>query len=348
MVSKKMTKEENNYDEENNEEVEEAKREGEKDFFSSIEEIPGVGPATSAKLREIGYSTPEALATASVIELVKAGISEKVATKIIAEARSRVETRFITALELLEKRKEIRRLTTGSKALDDLLGGGIETMSITEFFGEFGTGKSQICHQLSVNVQLPYEKGGLEGAALYIDTENTFRPERIMTMAAHVGLDPKQALKNIIVAEAYNSDHQILILEKSDEIIKKNNVKLIIIDSLTAHFRSEYLGRDTLALRQQKLNSHLHRLERLAVAFNLAAVVTNQVMAKPDEFFGLGAYPVGGHILGHRSQTRVFLRKAAGGKGNRVARLIVAVDRPEGEAVFKIDENGISDADSSE
>ncbi len=216
-------------DSEDEEKENETEQENEhSESYSDIEDIPGIGPATLAKLKEIGYSTPESLATASIIELVKAGISEKVASKIISEARGKVETSFVTALDLLEKRKSIRRITTGSKALDELLGGGIETMSITEFFGEFGTGKSQICHQLSVNVQLPYEKGGLAGGALYIDTENTFRPERIMTMAANVGLDPQEALKNIIVAEAYNSDHQMLILERSDEIIKEKNIKLVI------------------------------------------------------------------------------------------------------------------------
>ena len=152
-------------------------------------------------------------------------------------------------------------------------------------------------------------------------------------------------MSNIVVAEAYNSDHQILILEKADQIIKNNNIKLIVVDSLTSHFRSEYLGRESLAARQQKLNSHLHRLERLTVAFNAAAVVTNQVMSRPDDFFGLGAYPVGGHIVAHRSHTRIFLRKAAGGKGNRVARLVVSLDRPEGECVFRIAEEGISDVE---
>jgi len=322
--------------------------ESEKSRFESLEEIPGVGPATVAKLKEIGYSTVESLATASVIELVKAGISDKVAARIISQARQGIQIDFTTALEVLEKRKEIKRITTGSKALDELLGGGIETMAITEFFGEYGTGKSQICHQLCVNAQLPPEKGGLDGSVLYIDTENTFRPERIITMASNVGLNPEQTLKRIIVADAYNSDHQILVLEKSDEIIKRNDVKLVIIDSLTSHFRSEYLGRESLVTRQQKLNAHLHRLERLVVAFNLVAVVSNQVMAKPDEFFGLGAYPIGGHVLGHRSHNRIFVRKAAGGKGNRVARLVVSVDRPEGEAMFRIDEKGISDAEEVE
>jgi DNA repair protein RadA len=315
--------------------------------YSAIEDIPGIGPATLAKLKEIGYSTIESLATASVHELMKAGMSDKVATRIISQARQGVDVEFLSGLEMLEKRKMVRRVTTSSKSLDDLLGGGIETMSITEFYGEYGTGKSQICHQLCANVQLPIERGGLDGSCLYIDTENSFRPERVTTMATHLGLDPESVLKRVIVAEAYNSDHQILILEKADEVIKANGVKLLIIDSLISHFRSEYLGRDTLVTRQQKLNSHLHRLERLCMAFNLSAIVTNQVMARPDEFFGLGAYPVGGHILGHRSHSRIFVRKAAGGHGNRVARLVVSVDRPEGEAMFKIGEMGVSDAEET-
>jgi DNA repair protein RadA len=315
--------------------------------YADLEDIPGIGPATLAKLKEIGYSTIESLATASVYELVKAGMSDKVASRIISQARQGVDVEFLSGLEMLEKRKMVRRTTTSSKSLDDLLGGGIETMSITEFYGEYGTGKSQICHQLSVNVQLPIEKGGIDGSCLYIDTENSFRPERITTMATHLGLDPESVLKRVVVAEAYNSDHQMLILERADEVIKAHGVKLLIIDSLISHFRSEYLGRDTLVTRQQKLNKHLHKLERLCMAFNLSAVVTNQVMARPDEFFGLGAYPVGGHILGHRSHSRIFVRKAAGGHGNRVARLVVSVDRPEGEAMFKIGEIGVSDAEET-
>ncbi|MBO3803000.1 MAG: DNA repair and recombination protein RadA [Candidatus Brockarchaeota archaeon] len=313
--------------------------------YATIEDIPGVGPATASKLMEMGYSTVESLATAAVNELVRAGMSDKAAMRIVSLARDATEVRFVPASEILARRANIQRLSTGSKNLDGLIGGGLETMTITEFFGEYGTGKSQICHQLCINVQLPFGKGGLGGNALYLDTENTFRPERIVQMAKRTGLDPEKVVSNIVVAEAYNSDHQILILEKADQIIKANNIKLIVVDSLTSHFRSEYLGRESLAARQQKLNSHLHRLERLTVAFNAAAVVTNQVMSRPDDFFGLGAYPVGGHIVGHRSHTRIFLRKAAGGKGNRVARLVVSLDRPEGECVFRIAEEGISDVE---
>ncbi|MEM3941591.1 MAG: DNA repair and recombination protein RadA [Candidatus Bathyarchaeia archaeon] len=315
--------------------------------YETLEDLPGVGPATAQKLRELGFHTIEALAMATVKELEPAGISEKKALAIINAARSSIGISFIRANELLKMRQRVLRLTTGSKALDKLLGGGLETQAITEFSGEYGSGKSQICHQLCVNVQLPPEKGGLGGAALYIDTENTFRTERIVQMARHLGLDPEEVTKNIIYAEAYTSDHQMFLLENADEIIKENNVKLIIIDSLTAHFRSEYIGREMLASRQQKLNQHMHKLLKLARAFNAVAVVTNQVMAKPDMFFGDAISPIGGHIVGHTSHTRVYLRKAPRGPV-RIARLVSSPYLPEGEEVFKITENGVEDVSEEE
>jgi DNA repair protein RadA len=267
--------------------------------YEVIEDLPGVGPATAEKLRELGFQTVESLAIATIKELVPAGIGEKQAGKIISEARNTIAMTFIRADELIKMRQNVQRLTTGSKAADELVGGGLETQTITEFYGEYGVGKSIMCHQLAVNAHLPQERGGLNGAALYLDTENTFRPEWIVRMAEPLGLDPKEVAENIIYCEAYNSDHQILLLEKADKVIKENNVRLIIVDSLTAHFRSEYLGREMLAERQQKLNSHMHRLVRLARAFNAVAVVTNQVMSKPDAFFAMAVEPVGGHVVAH-------------------------------------------------
>jgi DNA repair protein RadA len=313
-----------------------------KKVYKTIEDLPGIGPATAQKLRNLGFHTVEALATATIRELAPAGIGEKKASEIIFAARSSLTLSFIRADELLKMRQNVLRLTTGSKALDRLLDGGLETQAITEFYGEYGSGKSQLCHQLCVNVQLPPERGGLDGGALYIDTENTFRTERIVQMAKYLGLDPQEVVRNIIYAEAYTSDHQIFLLENSDEIIKENNIKLIVIDSLTAHFRSEYLGREMLAARQQKLNKHLHKLIRLARVFNAVAVVTNQVMAKPDVFFGDSVHPVGGHIVAHTSHTRVYLRKTSRGPV-RIARLVSSPYLPEGEDVFKITENGIED-----
>jgi len=314
----------------------------EKKKYELIEDIPGVGPATAEKLREKGFHTVESLATATIRELTQTGVNEKQAAKVIAEARDSLALNFVRADELIKMRQNVRRLSTGSKQLDELLGGGLETQTITEFYGEYGVGKSILCHQLAVNVQLPEDKGGLNGAALYIDTENTFRPEWIVRMATAIGLDPSQTAKNIIYAEAFNSDHQVLLLEKADKVIQENSVKLIILDSLTSHFRSEYLGREMLAERQQKLNSHLHRLVRLARAFNACAVVTNQVMARPDQFFAMAVEAVGGHIVSHTSHTRAFLRRTAGGPV-RICRLVSSPYLPEGERIFKITEEGIRD-----
>jgi DNA repair protein RadA len=315
--------------------------------YEFIEDLPGVGPATSQKLRDLGYHTVESLAMATARELEPVGVGEKKAFSIIEAARSSIGVSFVRADELLKMRQNVLRLTTGSEALDKIVDGGLETQTITEFYGEYGSGKSQICHQLCVNVQLPPERGGLNGGALYVDTENTFRLERIVQMAKHVGLEPEQVVKNIIYAEAYTSDHQMFLLENADEVIKANNVKLIIVDSLTAHFRSEYIGREMLAPRQQRLNKHMHKLIGLARAFNAVAVVTNQVMAKPDVFFGDAVHPIGGHIVGHTSHTRLYLRRASRGPV-RIARLVSSPYLPEGEEIFKVTENGIEDVSEEE
>jgi len=316
----------------------------EKRKYDHLKDLPGIGPATAQKLRELGFHTIESLATATVRELEPAGIGEKKAMEIIRLARSSISLSFIRADELLKMRQNISRLTTGSTKLDELVGGGLETQTITELYGEYGSGKSQICHQLCVNVQLPAQRGGLDGGALYIDTENTFRTERIVQMAEHLNLDPEDVVKNIIFAEAYTSDHQTFLIENADKVVKENNIRLIIVDSLTSHFRSEYLGREMLAERQQKLNKHMHKLIRLARAFNAVAVVTNQVMAKPDVFFGDAVHPVGGHIVAHTSHTRLFLRKSARGPV-RVARLVSSPYLPEGERGFKITEHGVEDVE---
>ena len=248
---------------------------------------------------------------------------------------------FKSAADVMEKRKEIGRVTTGSDSLNALLGGGVETQAITEGFGAFGSGKSQLGFQLSVNVQMPVEKGGLNGTCIFIDTESTFRPERIVQLAQAQGLDPEKVLRNIFVAKAYNSDHQVVLVEKARDIIKERNVKLIVIDSMMSHFRSDYSGRGELAPRQQKLNRHLHSLQKIADSFNVAVYMTNQVMARPDMLFGDPTAAIGGHILGHASTYRMYLRKSKQTK--RVARLIDSPNLPEGEAVFSVTEDGIRD-----
>ncbi|MBD3172775.1 DNA repair and recombination protein RadA [Candidatus Bathyarchaeota archaeon] len=312
--------------------------------YQKIEEIPDIGPATVNKLKEIGFKTIESLSTATVEELVSAGLGEKVAENVIDAARQSRAITFVRGDELVELRKNITKLTTGCSSLDTLLKGGIETQSLTEFYGEFGSGKSQLCHQLCVTVQLGEAQGGLNGNVLYIDTEATFRPERVQQIAPRFGIKPREVLKGIVYAEAYTSNHQTVLLENADEVIKENNIKLIIIDSVMGHFRSEYIGREMLASRQQHLNKHLHKLMRLSRAFNTAAVITNQVMASPDAFFSKAVSPVGGHILGHMSHNRIFLRK---GRNNmRIAKLTASPSLPEGEVPMRITDRGIeSDED---
>jgi DNA repair protein RadA len=301
-----------------------------------------VGPSIAKKLAESGYRNFESVAVATADELAAAvDIGKATAQKVIDSARGLLQIGFETADKVYEKRKVVGRITTGSKNLDSLIGGGCETQSITEVYGSFRSGKTQIAHQIAVNVMLPSEKGGLDGRALYIDCEGTFRPERIVQMATGVGIDPKEALKNIWCARAYNSDHQMLLSQQASELIKKENLKLIIIDSVMSHFRAEYIGREMLSRRQQKLNKHLHFLQRMADIQNVAIFITNQVMAKPDTFFGDPTEAVGGHILAHVPQTRLYLRRSKGNR--RICRLVDSPWMPEGEAVFLITPEGIRD-----
>ena len=308
----------------------------------TIYDLPGVGAATAEKLIAVGYTDLMSIAVASPSELIDAtGMGDALAKKMIAVARSSLEMGFESGEELLKRREKVQRIKTGSKNFDALLGGGLETGAIVECFGEFGSGKTQIGHVLAVNSQ-SIDK---DAVAVYIDTENTFRPERIIQIAKGAGLDEEQVLKNIKVARAYNSDHQMLLAEKIEDLIKKQglNVKAVIIDSLTAHFRAEFIGRGTLADRQQKLNKHMHVLLKLADTHNLCVYVTNQVMSKPDMFFGDPTQAIGGHIVAHASTFRVYLRK--GKKGTRVAKLIDSPNMPEGEAGFYVDETGIKDVE---
>jgi DNA repair protein RadA len=309
--------------------------------IEEVKNLPGVGDATLRKLVKAGFNSLESIAyTPPSIIQEDSGIGEKTTAKLIKASMKRLGIGFKSAKDLWEFRKNIARITTGSPELDDLFGGGVETASMIEFFGEFRTGKTQIMHQLCVNVQLPKDRGGLEGGALYIDTEGTFRPERIIQMAEALDLDHQKVLKNIVFGRAYNSDHQVLLVKEASNIIKERNIKLIVVDSLIGHFRSEYIGRGTLATRQQILNQHLHDLLRLCDIYpELAIVVTNQVQSKPDVFYGNPLQAAGGNIIAHGSTIRVYLRK---GKGEqRVAKIVDAPHLPEGEAVFSITEKGI-------
>jgi DNA repair protein RadA len=310
----------------------------------SLADLPGIGPAAREKLEAAGIFDLMGLAVMGPKELAElAGMGEAVARKAIQAARKMMDLGFQDGLEFAEKRGEVISITTGSREFNNLLGGkGIETKAITEAFGSYGSGKTQLGLTLAVNVQLPLEMGGAEGKAVYIDTEGTFRPERIRQIAEAKGTNPEKVLKNILVARAFNSDHQILLIDKVGELIKNGeNVKLVVVDSLTAHFRAEFSGRGMLADRQQKLNKYLHNLMKMAEQFNLAVYVTNQVMANPAMMFGDPTTAIGGNIVGHASTYRIYIRR--GKKGSRVAKLIDSPNLPDNECVFFVTAAGVTD-----
>ncbi len=308
----------------------------------TISDLPGVGPSTAEKLAAAGIDSLLAIAVSTIGSLAdSAGVSEAVARKMIQAARDMMDMGFETADTILEKRKNVTKISSSSEGFDDIMGGGFESGAITEVFGEFGSGKTQIGHQLAVNIQKPTENRPQGYKVIYVDTENTFRPERIIQMATKAGLDPDTTLKNIKIARAYNSDHQMLLSEKAEELMSSGEYKLLIVDSLTAHFRAEFIGRGTLSERQQKLNKHMHQLLKVADMHNVCVLVTNQVMAKPNVMFGDPTQAIGGHVVGHSSTFRIYLRK--GKKGSRVAKLVDSPNLPENECMFFVTEGGLSD-----
>ena len=337
---------------------------------ADLEDLSGVGPATAEKLRENGYDNYQSIAVASPGELSNtADVGESSAHDIIQAAREAADVGgFETGTDVLERREQIGKLEMLVPELDEMLGGGVETQSITEVYGEFGAGKSQVTHQLAVNVQLPKEQGGLHGRCVFVDSEDTFRPERIDEMVNGLPDDVIEAtmeerdidgdpddeeamdelvqtfLDKIHVAKAFNSDHQILLAEKAQEIAQEYEeddypVRLLCVDSLTAHFRAEYVGRGELAGRQQKLNKHLHDIDRVGNLYNSAVVVTNQVQSNPDAFFGDPTKPIGGNILGHKSTFRMYLRKSKQDK--RIVKLVDAPNLPDGESVMRVQNEGL-------
>lgn len=309
-----------------------------------LTDLPGIGPAVSAKLESAGVFDMMSLAVMSPATLSDAaGVSSAVARKAIQAARNILDLGFSDGMEFAKKRANVSYITTGSKNFDELLGGrGVESRAITEAFGAFGSGKTQLGLCLAVNCQLPKEQGGAEGKAVYIDTEGTFRPKRIHEIAEGLGANPEMVLKNILVARAFNSDHQMLLLEKVGDLIKAGEpIKIVVIDSLTAHFRAEFSGRGQLADRQQKLNRYMHDLMKLAETHNLAVYVTNQVMANPAQLFGDPTTAIGGNIVGHASTYRLYLRRAK--QGSRLAKLIDSPSLPDGEAIYYVTNHGIKD-----
>ena len=315
--------------------------------FLDLNVLEDIGPATKICLQKAGFRSLKDLVIRGATDIASAtGISTEKCANMCNKARMILEDLgiydkpFVPATVIYDRRKSESRISSGSKNLDNLLGGGIETRSITELYGEFGSGKTQICHTLCVSVQKNAQLSRLTGNALYIDTENTFRPERIVSIANARNLNPEPILENIIVAKAYNSSHQEAIIEEAANVIQLHGIRLLVVDSAVSHYRAEYLGRALLSERQQKMNRFLHILLRIAETCSVAVVITNQIQSSPDSLFGDPFRPTGGNIMGHTTTYRIYLKRA--GK-NRIARMADSPYHDEREVLFTLNEEGIGD-----
>ncbi len=296
----------------------------------------------TGKLINAGYINVRLIATASVDEMSEnTGIPIHLCDKLIKNAQQWFNFNFDTAMNLLVDRNDMERISTGCDGLDSLFEGGIEPKSITEFFGEFISGKTQICLQLSVNTALPKSKGGHDAYVVYIDTEGSFRPERIIQMIKKYNVDSDSILSKILVARAYNSDIQMRLVNNVIQLASNYNIKLLIIDSISANFRAEFIGNESLIERQQKLNKHVQQLNRIADVLNIAVVITNQVLSS---MITGEKIPVGGNILAHGVTHRVKCTNPKTESGFRIAKLIASPSYPVKTVNYKITENGVEDA----
>ncbi|MHA2296396.1 MAG: DNA repair and recombination protein RadA [Candidatus Hodarchaeales archaeon] len=305
----------------------------------------GIRPSISEKLNKAGITTTGVLATMSakqVADLV-AGVGDTIAGRLVRQARD-FHGLGLTSGRLIHAQQKARlKISTGLTGLDNILDGGIESGVTTEFYGAFKSGKTQLCHQLSVMVQLPPERGGFGKACAWIDTEGTWYADRPVAIAEKMGLDPNKVLDNIYIARTYNSEEQIALTNEIIEKLEELNIGLIVIDSLISHFRGEYIGRGTLAERQQTIGNYLEMLQRPVSLAGVSVVITNQVSANPDPYaVGVigGHVAVGGHVVAHSTTHRVYLK----GKSKSVTAQIIdsPILKPE-KCEFKITETGLKD-----
>ncbi|WVW80667.1 meiotic recombinase Dmc1 [Kwoniella bestiolae CBS 10118] len=317
--------------------------------FESVDELQshGINVQDISKLKAAGIVTVLGVAQTTRRHLLKIkGLSEAKVEKLKEVVAKILPPPFLTGTEIADRRQNVVYITTGSKSVDAMLGGGIPTQSITEVFGEFRTGKTQLCHTLCVSTQLPEDQQGASGKVAYIDTEGTFRPDRVKAVADRFGVDAAMALDNVICARAWSSEQQCdLLIELAVRFVEDRTYKLLIVDSIMNLFRQDYSGRGELSERQQKLNQFLARLQKLAEEFNIAVILTNQVQADPGAaaMFAAAssAKAVGGHILAHASAVRIQLRKGRGDE--RIAKLQDSPDMPEGEATYVLKSGGWED-----
>jgi DNA repair protein RadA len=328
----------------------------------TMEEIPDITSDIIEKLKKLNIDSVYQLAVQSPIELASEyeGTSPNVesASTLIANARKMLiendvlASEFSTADVVLEKRSKLSRYIIGSVNFDRFLNGGFETQAITELVGEYGSGKSQICHTICVAANQLIEnsrhndddKHSATGNIIFIDSENTFRADRVHQIAEQRGLNPLPILEKIYHCTVYSSEHLESVINDLDKSIEQYNAKIVIIDSIISLHRAEFSGRGTLVERQQRLGKMLNKLRRYADIYNIAIVITNQVVSSPDALHpGFDSMKAaGGNIMGHGSTYRIFLKRS--GK-NRTAVMQDSPSHAYQRVKFSISENGIQDAD---
>lgn len=310
----------------------------------------GVSATDLKKAKEAGFNTVRSLVMHSKSHLLDVrGFSDAKVDKLLDACRKALSNPserggFVTAATFREMRKDIVKITTGSKAVDEVLAGGIQTRSITEIHGEWRCGKTQLCHTLAVSTQLPFEMGGGYAKVAYIDTEGTFRSERILEIAERYGMDGEAVLENIMIARTFTHEQMEDALLTIAGKMAEEPFKLLIVDSVMAHYRVDFTGRGELSGRQQRLGQFMSKLSKLADEFNLAIVCTNQVQSDPGAMAFAGVEPkkpIGGHVLAHASTIRLCVRK--GRAEARVLKVMQGPDLKEQDAEFMISNGGVVD-----
>jgi len=317
--------------------------------MADLDQVKNINSRQIKLLEENGISTAEALAMSphSVVSEID-GLGEKTSKKLIWNARNALGmSEFIAAEDINENTEYI---TTGSAELNRILGGGVASGKLTEVFGPFKSGKTNLAHTIAVSSQMSRNKGGLGCTVAYIDTENTFSKEKIKRIAKRFGLDPKKVLAGIFHARIYSSDHQVQMISKAEQLCKERGVRLIILDSLMALLRSEYVGIGMLARRQSVLNNMIHALSRIAETYNCAILLTNQVATKMMGMFSADD-AIGGNIVAHGCHFRLMFKTKGFSSNNSLKRRAIIVDAPDlppEEAEFYITSVGIADTETAE
>lgn len=314
-------------------------------YLQEFMQLKGVKETRAEALFNAGYRSLMDIAVAPVGDLVEqTGFGKVAAGKLIEQARALSDVgRIRNGNELIEDEGKYTYLTTGSGEIDTLIGGGYTTGWITELYGGYGSGKTQACLTASVMATRPIEEGGLDTDVIYVDSEGTFRITRVKEITEARGYNFDEVASRLHVVRANTSAHQIVLMDKIRQLGVEKNVRLLIVDSIISHFRAEYIGRGSLAERQQLLNSYLSQLQSFAESRNAVVLVSNQVQENPGLMFGDPVKPVGGYVLGHSAQVHIYIR--AGKAGRRVFKLMKSPNLPTGEMICDIGSAGVADID---